>query len=273
MMSLFHTFLYTPIYNLLMFFTDILPGQDIGLAVIAATLVIKVILMPLSFAALRTQRAIKALEPEMKRVREELKDDKEAQAKEMFALYKKYGVNPFAGILTLLIQLPIVLSLYWVFNNKTLLTVDPTLLYSFVPAPLAISPTFLGIFAIMGASITLAGLAALSQFAYGFYAIPVPEKSTKPAGTDMQADFGRALAMQMRFILPVFIGIAAYYTSVAIALYFITSNLVGILQEFRVIRSKKVFRPERCFAYVHAGAGTGPWPRTRMFAFWAFLSQ
>lgn len=239
MMSFFHTVLYTPIYNLLMFLTDILPGQDIGMAVVIATLIVKVILMPLSFAALRTQRAIKAIEPEMKEIREKLKDDKENQAKEMFALYKKYGVNPFAGLLTLLIQLPIVISLYWVFNNKTLLTVDTSILYSFVPAPLAISPLFLGVFAITSASITLALIAALTQFAYGWYAIPVPERSTKKKGTDMQADFGRSLALQMRFMLPVFIGIAAYYTSVAIALYFITSNLVGVLQEF-VVRRKKV---------------------------------
>lgn len=237
MTSFFHTVLYTPIYNLLMALTDILPGQDIGLAVVAATLIVKIVLMPLSFAALRTQRAIKAIEPEMKKVREELKDDKERQAKEIFALYKKYNVNPFAGLLTLIIQLPIVICLYWVFNSKTLLTVDPSILYSFVPAPEAISPFFLGVFAITGASITLAALAALTQAIYGWYAIPVPAKSDKP-GADMQADFGRALAMQMRFMLPIFIGIAAYLTSVAIALYFITSNLVGIFQEF-IIRRKK----------------------------------
>lgn len=243
MMSFFHTVLYTPIYNLLMFLTDILPGQDIGLAVVAATLIVKVILMPLSFTALRTQRAIKAIEPEMKEIREKLKDDKETQAKEMFALYKKYGVNPFAGLLTLIIQLPIVIALYWVFNSKTLLSVDASILYSFVPAPLAISPLFLGIFAVTGASITLALIAAVTQFAYGWYAIPVPEKSTKKPGTDMQADFGRSLALQMRFMLPVFIGIAAYYTSVAIALYFITSNLVGVLQEFIIRRKKTELTP------------------------------
>ena len=238
MIDFFHAVLYTPIYNLLMGLTDVLPGQDIGLAVVVATLIVKVILMPLSFAALRTQRSIKAIEPEMKLIRERLKDDKETQAKEMFALYKKYGVNPFAGLLTILIQLPIVLSLYWVFNNKSLLTVDTSILYSFIPAPEAISPLFLGIFAVTGASITLALLAGATQLLYGWYAIPVPEKSTKPAGTDMQADFGRAMAMQMRFILPVFIAAAAYFTSVAIALYFVTSNLVGILQEYIVRREK-----------------------------------
>lgn len=237
MIEFFHTVLYTPIYNLLIGLTDILPGYDIGLAVVAATLVVKVIIMPLSFAALRTQRAVKAMEPEMKRLRETMKDDKEAQAKAMFALYKEYKVNPFAGLLTLIIQLPIVLSLYWVFNNKALLTVDTSILYSFVPVPEAISPLFLGIFAVTGASIILSALAGLTQLAYGWYAIPMPEKP-KEAGKDMQADFGRAMAIQMRFLLPIFIAVAAYFTSVAIALYFITSNLVGVLQEFIVRREK-----------------------------------
>lgn len=237
MIDFFHTVLYTPIYNLLMGLTDILPGQDIGLAVVVATLIVKVLLMPLSFAALRTQRAVKAMEPEMKKIRKDLKDDKEAQAKAIFELYKQYGVNPFAGLLTLIIQLPIILSLYWVFNSKTLLTVDTSILYSFIPAPEAIAPLFLGIFAVTGASITLALLAALTQFAYGWFAMPVPERSKTP-GADMQADFGRAMALQMRFILPVFIAVAAYFTSVAIALYFVTSNLIGILQEFIVRRQK-----------------------------------
>lgn len=240
MIDFFYTVLYIPIYNLLIGLTDVLPGQDIGLAVVAATLIVKVVLMPLSFAALRTQRAVKAIEPEMKQLREKYKNDREAQAREILELYKKYKINPFASLLTLLIQLPIVLSLYWVFNSKTLLTVDASILYSFVPAPEAIAPLFLGIFAVTGASVTLAVFAGVTQLIYGWYAIPVPEKSTKPAGTDMQADFGRALVLQMRYILPVFIAVAAYFTSVAIALYFITSNLVGILQEYIVRREKKV---------------------------------
>lgn len=240
MIAFFHTVLYTPIYNLLMGLTDILPGQDIGLAVVVATLIVKVLLMPLSFSALRTQRAIRVIEPEMKALREQYKDDKEVQAKEMFALYKKYGVNPFAGFLTLLIQFPIIISLYWVFNTRDLLTVDTSILYAFVPAPDAIAPLFLGVFAITGASVTLALLAAATQAVYGWYAIPVPERSTKKKGEDMQADFGRAMAIQMRFMLPLFIGVAAYFTSVAIALYFITSNAVGILQEYIVRRKKQV---------------------------------
>lgn len=220
-----------------MFLVDIMPGADIGLAVIGATLIVRIAIMPLSFAALRTQRAVKAIEPELKALRETYKDNKEAQARETLELYKRYGINPFAGLLTLLIQIPIVISLYWVFASKALLTVDSTLLYSFVPAPETISPLFLGIFAVAGTSIVLAVVAGVTQFIQGWYAIPVPAKSASPK-PDMQADFGRAMALQMRFMFPVFVGVAAFYTSSAIALYFITSNVIGMVQEFIVRRQK-----------------------------------
>ena len=234
MSAFFHTTLYVPIYNLLIFLTDIVPGHDIGVAVIIATLIVRIIIMPLSFAALRTARAAKAIEPELKVIKEKYKDDKEAQAKEMFALYKAYGINPFAGFLTLLIQLPIVITLYWVFNNKTLLAVDPSLLYSFVGVP-EISHYFLGIVLVTGSSLILALLAGGTQLIQAWYAIPVPAKTENGGASE---DFGRAMALQMRIILPIIVTAAAYYTSVAIALYFITSNLVSIVQEFFVRRQK-----------------------------------
>lgn len=238
MMSFFHTVLYTPIYNLLVFLTDVLPGGDIGLAVVVATVIVKLVIMPLSLSALRTQKVLKEIEPKLKELRETYKDDKEKQAKEMFALYKEYGINPFAGLLTLFIQLPILLTLFWVFQSKTLTTVDTSLLYSFVPAPEVISPLFLGIFAIGSASITLSVIAALLQFVQGYMSFPIPPKSTEPGPATMTQDFGRAMALQMRYVLPIFVGIGAFVTSNAIALYLITASIVAILQEL-YIRSKK----------------------------------
>ena len=237
MMSFFHTVLYVPIYNLLIFLVDVIPGGDIGLAVIAATLIVRIIIMPLTFSQLRTARAIKALQPELKEIQERHKKDPELKAKEIFAVYKKYGINPFAGILVPLLQLPILIGLYWVFNSHTLLTVDTAILYLFVSAPETIAPLFLGIFAVAGTSVFLAILAGLFQGVQIWYSIPVPPKSDKK-GADMQADFGRVMALQMRFILPIFIGIAAFYTSNAIALYFITAAAVSIVQEFIVRRQK-----------------------------------
>ena len=234
MTAFFHTLLYIPIYNLLAFFIDTVPGSDIGLAVVLVTVVVRLAIMPLSFAAQKTARAMKQVEPEMKHIREDLKDNKEEQAKAMMALYKKYGINPFASILTILIQLPIVITLYWVFHNKTLLTIDPALLYSFVHAPTTVSPLFLGVITITSASIVLASLAAITQFLLALYAIPAAP-SSKDDKT-MQADISRAMTMQMRYVFPLIMGAIAY-ASGAIAIYFITSNLFGIAQEYFVRKS------------------------------------
>jgi YidC/Oxa1 family membrane protein insertase len=143
--AFFHTYLYVPIYNLLVFLISVVPGADIGLAIVLATLIVKVLLLPLSLSAARTQKAMKAIEPELKSIREKYKDDKEKQAREMFALYAKYGIKPFSSILSIFIQLPIIIALYWVFNTKSFPTIDLTLLYPFVHEPLAVASTmFLG---------------------------------------------------------------------------------------------------------------------------------
>jgi YidC/Oxa1 family membrane protein insertase len=236
MINFFHTFLYTPIYNLLILLVDNVPGADIGIAVVLVTIIVRLIISPLSFAAQKTARSMKQVEPEMKEIKKKFADNKEQQAREMMGLYKKYGINPFASILTVLIQLPIIISLYWVFYNKSLLNVDPALLYSFVPVPATISPLFLGFFAVAGASVTLALLAAVTQYFLALYAIPAPP--SKKDDASMQADISRAMTLQMRYVFPLLMaGIA--YTSGAIAIYFITSNLFGILQEFFVRRSMK----------------------------------
>lgn len=237
MADLFHTIVYLPIYNLLIFLEGIIPGGDLGLAVIAATLVVKLLMTPLSLAAAKTQKAMRTLEPELKTLKEKFKDDKEKQAREMFALYKKHGVKPFASILMLFIQIPIVLGLYFVCQGVALSTVDPSLLYHFIPAPNAISPLFLGLFSVTSMSITLAIFAGATQLIQAWYVIPVPPKSTSATPT-MQEEFGRAIALQARFMLPVLIGLFAL-TSGAIALYFAASNLFMVAQEFVVRKMHK----------------------------------
>ncbi len=233
----FHTTLYVPIYNLLVFLVTTVPGGDVGVAIILATLIVKILLWPLSMSAARAQKAMKAMDPEMKELRVQYKDDKEKQMSEMMALYKKYDVHPAAGFLTIFIQLPIIIGLYWVFNTKNLTQIDPTLLYSFVHSPTVISTTFLGLLVVTAHNIPLAILAALTQLAQAWYAIPVPPASVEVGGS-MGADFARTMALQARFMLPLIIGFVAY-ASGAIALYFITSNIVALIQEFAVRHSQK----------------------------------
>lgn len=234
MSEFFHVVIYEPIYNLLIFLVGIIPGGDVGLAVIAATLVVKFILLPLSLSAARTQRVMRTLEPELKRIKEENKDNQEALAKATFALYKEKNVRPFASMLMLFVQLPILWGLYYVSRTALTTVADPTLLYPFVHAPATLSPLFLGIFAISGTSIVLAAVAALAQAGQAFYMIPVPPKSTAK-NPSMQEEMGRAVSLQARFVFPLLIAAIAY-TSGVLALYFTASSLFMVGQEFIVRR-------------------------------------
>src|SRR5580704_15445414 len=117
--TFFHTILYVPIYNLLIFIVGLTHSADVGLGLIGVTLIVRLAILPLSLSAVRTTRAMKVVEPELKEIREKYKDDKEMQAKETFALYKRYKIRPFASVLTIFIQLPVLISLYLVVRTES----------------------------------------------------------------------------------------------------------------------------------------------------------
>ena len=101
--NFFHAVFYDPIYNALVALVALIPGGDVGIAVILVTLLIRLILLPFSLSAARTQRAMKMLEPKIKELKEKYKNDKEKEALETLALYREAKVNPFASILTVFI--------------------------------------------------------------------------------------------------------------------------------------------------------------------------
>ena len=246
-LTFFHTILYVPIYNLLIFFAGIVPNGDVGLAIIALVVLIRIILFPVSISMVHTQRAMQQINPEIKALQEKYKNNKEELAKETFALYKKYKINPFASILLLLIQLPILFTLYFIVRSKSLYMVSTTLLYPFVHAPAVLSPMFLGLFILTSPNLILAFLSALSQFAYGYYGIPVPDAApkdpSKPGSpASMQDEFGRAISLQTRYVFPVIYGVISY-TSGVIAIYFITTNVINLLQLVIAHFTKRTLKP------------------------------
>lgn len=231
-MALLKTVFYVPLYNGLIFFIDIIPGASAGAAVIALTILIKLILSPLSYKASKFQYEMKAHEGDINRLKERYKDDRQAQGKAILEFYKEKGINPFAGILPLFIQIPIVIALYYVFYKGGLPAVDTSLLYLFVPVP-EVSMHFLGVD--MGQkSMLLAVLVGLSQLLQGHLAMPpAPQKSEKPSFGD---DLARGMQIQMKYVLPIVMAFVAYAVSGAVALYFITSNLFTVCQELYLRR-------------------------------------
>lgn len=233
---IWHTFFFDPVYNGLIFFVDVLPGGDVGLAIVCTTLVVKFILLPLSIKAVRTQAAMREIEPQLKAIREDIKDRQE-QAQAMMALYREAGVNPFASILLLLIQLPIIIALYLSVasgGGVAIPDINTDILYAFVAIPEVISTVFIGIFEITDRSLILALLAGITQFIHTNLSLPELAPRDPNKEMSMKDDFARNMQLQMRYVLPVIITIFAWTISAAIALYFLVSNLASIAQELYI---------------------------------------
>jgi YidC/Oxa1 family membrane protein insertase len=235
MAGLFHTLIYQPIYNALALLIGFLPGGDVGLAIIAITVLVRLILSPLSLSAIRTQIAMRRIDPELKALQAAYKDDKETLGKKTMELFRENKVNPLASFFLILIQLPIIIGLYAVLRAETKgLSFDPSVLYSFVHAPAHASLLFLGFFDLAGKSLALAAVVAITQFIYAKLLSPsTPAAASKGS---FQEDLSKSMQMQMQYALPVVLGVVAYFASSAIALYFVTSNTFSILQELVVQR-------------------------------------
>lgn len=230
----FNAVVYVPLYNGLVFLMDLVPWADAGVSVIIFTFLVKLALFPVSQKAVRTGLRMKALEGDLAAIKERHKNDKEAHAKATMAFYKEKNINPFSSVFLALVQIPIILGLYYIFYAGGLPNIKTELLYSFVSVP-SVSMHFLGLIDITKGSLLLAILVALSQYFQVRFAMPAMKP--KVEGASMKDDFARTLNLQMRYFLPVMVGVIAYNISGAVSLYWITSNLFAIGQEIYVRRT------------------------------------
>jgi YidC/Oxa1 family membrane protein insertase len=233
--SLFHALVYDPLYNGLVFLVDIIPGHDMGLAVIALTILVRIIIYPLSQRAIKTQMAMKKIAPDVEKLKEKHKDNREEQSRAIFALYRERDVHPFASFGLILIQFPILIALYWVFYGGGFPEIDLSLLYSFIPVPTDINMHFLGLIDMAAPSIIIAILAGVTQLVYTRLSMG-PRQATAATQTPVEATFSSEMAksfdIQMRYVLPITIGVVGYFVASAATLYWATSNLFMIGQEY-----------------------------------------
>lgn len=239
---IYHTFIFDPLYNGLIFLMDLLPFIDAGIAVILFTLLIRVILFPLSKKAIVTQVRMKEIEPELNRLKLNV-TDKQEQARQVMALYKEKKVNPFSSFLVLLIQLPIIYALYSIFINTGLPEVQTGLLYSFVKIP-TIDMNFLGLFDISQKSIILSIFAAAAQFFQLHFSLASLPSPAKKKGEPMsQMDMAQNMMKNMKYVFPVIVFIISYQISAVVALYWAVSSLFTLGQEIVVRRHLKKHQP------------------------------
>lgn len=229
---MFNTIFYQPLYNALVFLASVIPGHDIGLAIIALTIIVKLILLPSYHKMLITQKKIKLIEPEIKEINNKYKDNPAERARLTMEIYRREKINPFSQFIILFVQIPIVLALFWVFQSD--FNFDPKLLYSFVHAPEWVSALFLGLIDITSKSLPLAVVVGLTQFLQSYYALPAT--GPRKGDASFAEDFGRSLNMQMKYVMPIIIVLIASNLPVALSIYWITSNIFSIGQELFVRR-------------------------------------
>lgn len=245
---MWNTLLIQPLFNLLVVLYNLL-GHNMGLAIIALTLLVRLILLPPTIKSLMAQKKLKDLQHEMAKIKKDHGHDKAVMTKKTMELYQKHGVNPLSSCLPLLIQLPILFALYRVFftlgDSSSLNN-----LYPFVTRPEVINTHFLWMdLAKFDQYYVLPILAGVFQFLLSKLAMAKSEaplsgeaakdKDKKPEET-MQ-NFQKMFSTQMIYLFPVMtIFIAARLPS-ALALYWTISTLFAVVQQYLVEKEKLVF--------------------------------
>jgi len=142
LLNFYHEALFRPLLNLLVFFYNIF--GDLGFAIIALTIAVRLVLYPIAKKSLKHQKSMKEIQPKIKALQEKHKGgDKEKLTAEMMELYKEHNFNPASGCLPMIVQLIILLTLYRVFMGG--LHLDSNQLYSFVSHPEHLNTHFIGL--------------------------------------------------------------------------------------------------------------------------------
>ncbi len=237
--NLFNLIFTFPIFNGLVLLYHLF--GDFALSIIVLTLIIKLVLFPLTLKQLKSMKATQALQPQMQEIRKKYAKDQQGQAVAMQALYKEYGVNPIAGCLPLLIQLPVLYGLFYALRtglgtNKV--SDLNNILYPFVGHFTTYPNINLSWFAFINHAWTvplghpdpthiLPILAAVATFIQ----LRMSQVKTAPGAP---SDPSTQSMKMMQYIMPVFILFLAWSYPAGLALYWTTSTVFQAIQQYFV---------------------------------------
>ncbi len=248
----FHYLLFVPIINALVIlyqgFNLIHFPYALGFAIIALTILIRFVLYPFTNSQLKASKKMQELTPHIKRLKEKHKNDAKTLQAETMKLYKEFGVNPAAGCLPVLIQLPIIWALYQVLQEavKYNMTQINELIYSdsfrltktwdttFFGLPLAQNPS--NLISTMGPLILmvpiLTGVLQFIQTKMMFVSQPKQQGNVKPE--KKSEDFATAFQSQSLYIFPIMIAFFSYGFPIGLSLYWNTFTVFGIIQQYKI---------------------------------------
>ncbi len=233
---MFTTYLVDPIYNAFIFLLNYMPGGDVGLAIITLTLIVRIIFYPVFASSIRTSMAMQAVKPQLDEINQRYKDDTEERSKRTMELFKLHRVRPFSTIIATVLQLVILIALYWALFYTGLPAIETARLYPGIAAPAAFSTNFFGIFDLFTPHhIVLAVLVGVSQYFVMHFSLSRMNNLSKNA-SETQKVAQKMQNYMMLYFLPAMVAVITYAFPGAVGLYFVTGNIVSLGQEWLIRR-------------------------------------
>ncbi len=236
MAAFWTTIFYQPLFNLLVGIYNLV--GDMGIAIVVLTIVLKVVLYPLSQKAVKSQRALQELQPKVEALKLKLKDNKDGLAKGLMQLYQQEKVSPLSSCLPLLVQLPFLIALYQVFQSGLASADSLKLLYPFIHNPGELSHIFLGFWDLLKPSWPLAVAAGASQF-WQTKMLMTTKPAVKIPGSK---DEGQMAMMnkQMLYVMPVLTVVLGFKLPSGLIVYWLVNILFTIGQQYLAFGKKDV---------------------------------
>jgi len=181
-----------------------------GMAIILVTVVIKMILYPLTVKQVKSMKAMQELQPKMKRLQEQYKTNPQLLQQEMQKLYREAGVNPLAGCLPMLVQMPILMAIFYALKDATYEGGNPSFLW----------------------------MPSLSE-ADPYYILPVLSALSTYLTSRQTTDESNQQMKMMMYVMPLFIGWMSMNFAAGLVIYWITMNLVQVVQQWFIFREEK----------------------------------
>lgn len=230
------TIVVQPLYNLLVGLYNVLWG-DLGLAIIALTFIIRIILYPLAKQALASQVAMQTIQPKMKELQERHKGDREALARATMQLYREQKVNPLSSCFPVLIQLPFLLGIYYALQ-AAVKGESFHLLYPFVEHPGKLHDIAFGFLPLGTPSIVLAVVAGAAQYwvTRMLMAQRPPSAAAKAGGKD--EDMMAMVNKQMQYMMPIMTVVIGATLPAGLTLYWFIATV------FQGVQQKMMFRAQ-----------------------------
>ncbi|MDP2934574.1 MAG: YidC/Oxa1 family membrane protein insertase [bacterium] len=223
-------FLTKPILDFLMFLLKIVPGHDLGIVIVLLTIVVRIVLFPLSRQSIKAQSKMASHKDQIKEIQTKYKT-KEEQSRELMKFYKEKKINPFSGCLPLIVQLVILIALYQVFIG-ILNSQDSSINY-----------IFLGFLDLSKKNVVLAVLAGISQIFASILAMKRTASIPQPGASEKSATMQKTLNRQMSYILPVFTVFIALKLPAGLALYWVISTTLGVIQDYYLYKKFATQKP------------------------------